>query len=269
MAHYIVQFTRAGTGQRRGMPEQARDVLRSGLWGVPPKAQLRMRPKPADGVLVAVGAPDRVFVGDAVVAAGYHCFSEEEAARFPSTLGYDHGISLTRIRIWPSAVPVMSVWPDTTAAKTNPRALWFGTINKLSSADAAMIVTAGKAGGHPLSDDSDAPEGESFTVSGSDARPRLRGDHVAKTSMGAAPPGRSPVDSSSGVDGGRDVSPLAAIDHAATALQAASESPPWLPARIAHADWGTTAEKRVVATAELTAASIASIHPGRWAGSAA
>lgn len=72
MAHYIIQFTRAGTRQRRGMPEQARALLRTGLWGIPPTAQLRMRLVAGDVVLIAVGAPDRVFVGDAVVQSGYH-----------------------------------------------------------------------------------------------------------------------------------------------------------------------------------------------------
>ena len=40
-------------------------------------------------------------------------------------------------------------------------------------------------------------------------------------------------------------------DHADRAQRAARRSPPWLPDRIAHADWGTAAAKRVVATAEL------------------
>ena len=45
--------------------------------------------------------------------------------------------------------------------------------------------------------------------------------------------------------------PREAIDRGARALRAAERSPDWLPARIAHADWGTAAGKRVVATAEL------------------
>ena len=79
--------------------------------------------RPGDGVLVAVGSPDRVFVGDAIVASGYHRFSEEEAARFPSTLSYDSGLSLTQVRVWPRALRVMSVWPKTAAAVSNPGAL--------------------------------------------------------------------------------------------------------------------------------------------------
>jgi hypothetical protein len=44
---------------------------------------------------------------------------------------------------------------------------------------------------------------------------------------------------------------LDAGDHADRAQRAARRSPSWLPDRIAHADWGTAAAKRVVATAEL------------------
>ena len=130
MGHYIVHFTKGGAKLKTGLARQARDLLRLGLWGVPPTAQLKMNARRGDGVLVAIGAPDRLFVGDAVVAFGYHRFSEEEAARFPSTLSYDIGLSLTQVRVWPRALPVMAVWPKTGAAVSNPGALWFGTPRK-------------------------------------------------------------------------------------------------------------------------------------------
>ena len=143
MAHYIVQFTKGGATLKIGLTRQARDLLRRGLWGVPPTAQLKMQPRPGAGVLVAVGAPDRVFVGDAVVASGYHRFNDDEAARFPSTLRYDHGLSLTQVRVWPRPLPVMAVWPKTAAAVSNPGALWFGTLNEIPSTDAASITAIG------------------------------------------------------------------------------------------------------------------------------
>ena len=40
--------------------------------GVPPKTQLRTQVKPGDRVIAYVGAPERLFVGDAVVERGYH-----------------------------------------------------------------------------------------------------------------------------------------------------------------------------------------------------
>ena len=144
MAHYIVQFTKGGAKLKRGLTRQARDLLRLGLWGVPPTTQLKMRPRPGDGVLVAVGSPDRVFIGTAVVAHSYHRFNEEEAARFPRTLSYDSGLSLTQVCVWPRALPVMAVWPKTAATVSNPGALWFGTLTQLPSADAAIITAVGR-----------------------------------------------------------------------------------------------------------------------------
>ena len=79
-------------------------------------------------MLVAVGSPDRVFVADAVVASGYHRF-DDEASRFPRSLSYDSGLTLTDVRIWPDALSIMEVWPKTAAAGSNPGALWFGTLN--------------------------------------------------------------------------------------------------------------------------------------------
>ena len=155
MAHYILQFTKGGAKLKTGLTGQAQALLHLGLWGVPPTTQLRMQVKPGDGVLAAAGSPERVFVGDAVVASGYHRFSEEEAARFPSTLSYDSGLALTQVRIWPRALRVMSVWPKTAAAGSNPGALWFGTLTKLRSADAAIITAIGRQGIAPEDEDED------------------------------------------------------------------------------------------------------------------
>jgi len=52
-------------------------------------------------------------------------------------------------------------------------------------------------------------------------------------------------------DGTTTAATLDAGDHADRAQRAAGRSPSWLADRIAHADWGTAAAKRVVATAEL------------------
>jgi hypothetical protein len=211
------------------MPEQAREVLRAGLWGVPPTAQLRMRPRPGDGVLIAVGAPDRVFIGDAVVTAGYQHFTDDEAKRLPKRLAFDRGLSLTRVRVWPRAMPVMAVWPSTVAALTNPRALPFGAITALNSSDAAKIVATSR-GIEDLEPEDDAPGVRELSP------------EVEPVDQGLVGRGTSPV--------GVELEP-ALMDHAAELLRAASESSPWLPRRLGHADWGTSGSKCIVATAEL------------------
>jgi Protein of unknown function (DUF429) len=173
VAHYIVQFTKGGAKLKTGLTRQARDLLRLGLWGVPPTAQLKMRPRPGDGVLVAVGSPDRVFIGTAVVAHGYHRFNEEEAARFPSTLSYDSGLSLTQVRVWPRALPLMGAWPKTAAAVSNPGALWFGTLTQLRSADAAIIKAIGRQSEGTAAEDEDRTSYDTNTPLGDQERDEI------------------------------------------------------------------------------------------------
>jgi type I restriction and modification enzyme subunit R-like protein len=149
VANYILNFTRGGTSEKKGMPAQARQLLQRGLWGIPASAQLKGKIIAGDRVFVFVGAPDRVFVGDAVVDSGYHGWTSDEADRYPTTTSFDHGITLAQARVWPKPLPITSAWPQTHAAKTNPKALWYGAIAKLSTADADLILATGLGAGKP------------------------------------------------------------------------------------------------------------------------
>lgn len=75
-------------------------MLTLGLWGVPTSAQLRARLLPGDGLIVAVGSPHREFVGDAVLGSRYRGFSTDEIAAMPAGFEFDHGLTLSRARIW-------------------------------------------------------------------------------------------------------------------------------------------------------------------------
>lgn len=126
-------------------------------------------------MLVAVGSPDRVFVADAVVASGYHRF-DDEASRFPRSLSYDSGLTLTDVRIWPDALSIMEVWPKTAAAGSNPGALWFGTLTELDHADAAMITGPGRSGQQPgRADEDDGLVDRANTPLSSRERDEIRG----------------------------------------------------------------------------------------------
>ena len=48
---------------------------------------------PGDGLIVAVGAPYRRFVGDAVVASRYRRFTDEEVSRLPAGLEFGYGVT--------------------------------------------------------------------------------------------------------------------------------------------------------------------------------
>ncbi len=231
MPGYLLHFTKAlvaGPGQ---MPELARDLVRRGLYGVPSTAMLRHRIRPDDLVVVTVGSPHRVFVADAIVDSGYHRFDEEERARRPEWMNLDHGIGLRDIHIWSAPVPIMSVWPRTAAGvTTNKAALFFGTLIMLKPGDDDVILAAADRAG---SNEPVTPTGEEHDRAAVQHAgiPRAAGPVVYPTPV--------PVD------------PEEAATRVRRALALAEHSPPWLPDRVAHADWGTAPTKRAVAMAEL------------------
>jgi hypothetical protein len=143
IAHYIAYATEAGTRLSHKMKEQIVSMLTAGLWGVPGSAQLRTRLLPGDGLIIAVGSPHRVFIGDAVLGSRYRPFSDDELAALPAGLEFDHGVTLTRARVWPDSIPIEEIWVRVTAATSNPRAHFLGAINTVRSPDAATIVAEG------------------------------------------------------------------------------------------------------------------------------
>lgn len=224
-------------------------MLSARLSGVPPKTQLRTQVKPGDRVIAYVGAPERLFVGDAVVERGYHRWSEE-GGRFPDWLGYDHGITLVDVRVWPRAVPLMSAWQHTIGARTNPKALWFGGIIKLLPSDGRAILAAGIGGSNQ------APEDQG-TARAASANPAM--------SAPPAPP-EPPAASVRQPGNGQRLgsTPGAFVGTAAEPPAApAAGNRSALPDAIAHADWGTAKTKRIVATAELGSGGVYVAHKAR------
>jgi hypothetical protein len=233
MASYLLHFTKGLVPVPGQMPQLARDLARSGLYGIPSTATLRHRICPGDLVVVTVGSPHRVFVADAMVESGYHRFDEEERTRRPQWMNLDHGIGLRDVHTWSEPVPIMSVWPRTVArASTNKTALFYGTLIALKPGDdAAILAAAGRAASNaPVT-----PTGE-----GRD-RAAVQRAGMARPAVPAARSKPIPV------------GPEEAATRVRRALARAEHSPPWLPERVAHADWGTAPAKRAVAAAELQA----------------
>jgi hypothetical protein len=135
-----------------------------GSMGVPTSAQLRSKLLLGDGLIVAVGSPHREFVGDAVLGSRYRAFSTEEIAALPAGLEFDHGLTLSRARVWSRAVPIEAVWSRVMAADTNPDALFLGAITTVRSPDAAIIVAEGVGGGDQALVHTDAAAAEDSKV---------------------------------------------------------------------------------------------------------
>jgi hypothetical protein len=164
MAHYIAYATESGTSLPKKTKEQVISMLTLGLWGVPTSAQLRSKLLPGDDLIVAVGSPHREFVGDAVLGSRYRAFSTEEVAALPAGLEFDHGLTLSRARVWSRAVPIEAVWSRVMAADTNPDALFLGAITTVRSPDAAIIVAEGVGGGDQAFGQTDAAAAEDSKV---------------------------------------------------------------------------------------------------------
>ena len=164
MAHYIAYATESGTTLPNKTKEQVTAMLTLGLWGVPTSAQLRSKLLPGDGLIVAIGSPHREFVGDAVLGSRYRAFSTEEIAALPAGLEFDHGLTLTRARVWSGGVPIEAVWSRVVAADTNPDALFLGAITTIRSPDAALIVAEGSGGGDQSFGQTDAAAAEDSKV---------------------------------------------------------------------------------------------------------
>jgi hypothetical protein len=252
VGHYIAYATEAGTTEPREMLAQVDAMLTVGLWGIPSTALLKAKLLPGDGLIVAVGAPYRRFVGDGVLASRYRLFTEEEAAQLPPGLEFGHGVTLTQVRIWPVRPFIDEVWPRTMAAKRNPAARFFGAISSVRSVDAAVIVAAG-AGERQQSGRSDQPDVP--------VRPLLE---QAGTNTGNERPARERDANAYGQRSAQErvadqraqrtrpvLEPRLAGDFASRALQEAARSRAGLPVSVGHADWGKAAAKCVVSTAEL------------------
>ena len=78
-----------------------------------------------------------------MLGSRYRRFSDDEFAALPPGLEFDHGLTLSRARIWPKAIPIPKIWVHVAAAQSNPEALFLGAINTIKSPDAAVIVAAG------------------------------------------------------------------------------------------------------------------------------
>ena len=256
MAHWIAYPTKKGTSIPAKMLPQVLEMLKEGIWGLPTTAQMATKLMPGEGLLVLVGSPYRSFVGDAVIGSRYRQFTTDELARRPAGLEFDHGVILERVRTWSRFVALADVWPRTVAGQTgNPKGLFLGAIASVSSADAALIVAAGT---RAAQSDDDASAGGGDRPDTEAHRPSVHvPDRPSPRTVSDAQrvfPDADVTKAERRLDYRRDSTPTTSLDtadHADRAQRAAKQSPPWLPDRIAHADWGTAAAKRVVASAEL------------------
>lgn len=184
MATWLLNFVKAGTPQKKQLTAQARSLLEVGLWGIPPASPATQKLKSGDRVIAYVGAPEKVFIGDAVIDEAYHAWTVEEAARYKITKTFDAGISLKEAKVWDRPVPLKDIWPTLAAAKNNPNAFMMGAAHALLEADGAQLLDAGRGGMAPQPTTEGTPAGTGGTPAetqpSAQSTPALPDPQVAK-----------------------------------------------------------------------------------------
>jgi len=115
MACYIFNFTKRNAHKDQSLRAQASAPLAAGMWGIGASTPNRERLGAGDQILPYVGAPERQFVGDAVVGSPVHTWSAEEAARYPGD--WPSGVSFARAQVWEHPLALQSIWSKTVASR--------------------------------------------------------------------------------------------------------------------------------------------------------
>jgi hypothetical protein len=148
MAHYLFNFVKAAAAKGSPLRDQAGKLLEMKLWGVGPKAPLRDGIAPGDLILAYVGAPEKLFIGQATIARGFHEWTPEEAKIYGQEAaghGFQAGVTFGDTEVWNKPVPIDSVWSGMPASETNPKHVFLPGIVRIKEEDFEIVVSA--AGG--------------------------------------------------------------------------------------------------------------------------
>lgn len=128
MAYYLLNFTKKAAAKGVPLRDQAASLLETKLWGIGPKAPNRDAVASGDRLLIYVGAPECLFVGQATLANGYHEWTPEEATAYsekPAGGAFPAGVTFGETEVWNKAVPIDSVWSEMPASESNPNHLFY------------------------------------------------------------------------------------------------------------------------------------------------
>ncbi len=123
MKHYILNFTKKSAVKGTPLREQAARLLEIGLWGIGPKTHHKDSLAAGDRILAYVGAPEKLFIGQATLARGFHDWTPEEQAKYAGELAggeFPAGVTFSDFEVWEKPVLIDSVWSQTSASETNP-----------------------------------------------------------------------------------------------------------------------------------------------------
>jgi hypothetical protein len=174
MGHYLFNFTRRNAEKGRPLRNQAAELAALKLWGIGEDAPNRGSLLAGDRVLLYVGAPEKEFIGQAVLASGAHPWTSDEGSCYPG--GMTSGVAFSEVDLWEHPLSLQAAMPGLDLEKTNPKALFFSGVTKVTQHDFQAIVAAG-AGAAPAPEPSPL---KTAIASGSPPSP-VDGDLLFKT----------------------------------------------------------------------------------------
>ena len=107
MAHYLFNLVGRDAATGAAPREQAAGFLRARMWGIDADERHRDALAPGDLVLLYLGAPDREFIGRAVLASAVHDWTPSEARVYPGDS--PAGVLLAEVEEWDPPVPMNTV----------------------------------------------------------------------------------------------------------------------------------------------------------------
>jgi hypothetical protein len=111
MAYRVLLYTTSLPGDHRLPSEQAADLLDLRLWGLSDENQVRGSFREGDEVVVYAGAPEKAFVGHAVLASGFHRWSSGERRIYTSEFGeFSSGLAFSAARVWEEHLSLEEAW---------------------------------------------------------------------------------------------------------------------------------------------------------------
>jgi hypothetical protein len=141
MAHFIFNVVNADAAAATAPREQTAAFLRVGMWGVDVDERHRDALAPGDLVLLYLGAPDREFIGRAVLASAVHDWTPAEARVYPGdTPG---GVLLAEVEAWDPPVPMSAVLSEIDPAEKAKADFQAGVVRITAGEyETAIAVTA-------------------------------------------------------------------------------------------------------------------------------
>jgi hypothetical protein len=141
-AHYIFNVVNADALTAAALHERTAGFLRARMWGVGAGERHRDALAPGDLVLIYLGAPDREFIGCAMLGSAVRDWTPSEAQVYPGDSA--GGVLLAEVEEWDPPVPMSAVLAQMDPAE-NAKADFQASVVRITANEfATALAVAGR-----------------------------------------------------------------------------------------------------------------------------